>query len=74
MTKKPRIYVSGTIELNNNIHSKVKFSCDTEQGFWNQWGNTDKKLFKTVDIVSKIQEVISDVEIIDNIKVEESNE
>jgi hypothetical protein len=74
MTKKPRIYISGTIELNNNIHSKVKFSCDTEQGFWNQWGNTDKKLFKTVDIVSKIQEVISDVEIIDNIKVEESNE
>tara|TARA_R110001632_G_scaffold75852_3_gene172312 strand:+ start:602 stop:826 length:225 start_codon:yes stop_codon:yes gene_type:complete len=74
MTKKPRIYVSGTIELNDNIHSKVKFSCDTEQGFWNQWGNTDKKLFKTVDIVSKIQEVISDVEIIDNIKVEESNE
>ena len=74
MTKKPRIYVSGTIELNNNIHSKVKFSCDTEQGFWNQWGNTDKKLFKTIDIVSKIQEVISDVEIIDNIKVEESNE
>ena len=74
MTKKHRIYVSGTIELNDNIHSKVKFSCDTEQGFWNQWGNTDKKLFKTVDIVSKIQEVISDVEIIDNIKVEESNE
>ena len=74
MTKKPRIYVSGTIELNDNIHSKVKFSCDTEQGFWNQWGNTDKKMFKTVDIVSKIQEVISDVEIIDNIKVEESNE
>ena len=74
MKDKPRIYVSGTIELNNNIHSKVKFSCDTEQGFWNQWGNTDKKLFKTIDIVSKIQEVISDVEIIDNIKVEESNE
>lgn len=74
MKNKPRIYVSGTIELNDNIHSKVKFSCDTEQGFWNQWGNTDKKLFKTVDIVSKIQEVISDVEIIDNIKVEESNE
>lgn len=74
MTKKPRIYVSGTIELNDNIHSKVKFSCDTEQGFWNQWGNTNEKMFKTVDIVSKIQEVISDVEIIDNIKVEESNE
>ena len=71
MTKKHRIYVSGTIELNDNIHSKVKFSCDTEQGFWNQWGNTDEKLFKTV---TKIQEVISDVEIIDNIKVEESNE
>lgn len=74
MKNKPRIYVSGTIELNDNIHSKVKFSCDTEQGFWNQWGNTDSKMFKTVDIVTKIQEVISDVEILDNIKVEESNE
>ena len=28
---KPRIYVSGTIELNDNIHSKVKFSLDTEE-------------------------------------------
>ena len=74
MKNKPRIYVSGTIELNDNIHSKVKFSCDKEQGFWNQWGNTDNKMFKTVDIVTKIQEVISDVEILDNIKVEESNE
>ena len=74
MTKKHRIYVSGTIELNDNIHSKVKFSCDTEQGFWNQWGNTEKKMFKTVDIVSKIQEVISDVEIIENLEMEESNE
>jgi hypothetical protein len=74
MKNKPRIYVSGTIELNDNIHSKVKFSCDTEQGFWNQWGNTDNKMFKTVDIVTKIQEAISDVEILNNIKVEESNE
>ena len=74
MKDKPRIYVSGTIELNDNIHSKVKFSCDTEQGFWNQWGNTEHKMFKTVDIVSKIQQAISDVEILDNIKVEESNE
>ena len=30
---KPRIYVSGTIELNDNVHSKVKFSLDTEAGF-----------------------------------------
>jgi hypothetical protein len=74
MKNKTRIYVSGTIELNDNIHSKVKFSCDTEQGFWNQWGNTDNKMFKTVDIVTKIQEAISDVEILNNIKVEESNE
>tara|TARA_B100001094_G_C17906568_1_gene659127 strand:- start:236 stop:460 length:225 start_codon:yes stop_codon:yes gene_type:complete len=74
MKNKPRIYVSGTIELNDNIHSKVKFSCDTEQGFWNQWGNTDNKMFKTVDIVTKIQEAISDVEILNNIKMEESNE
>lgn len=68
MKNKPRIYVSGTIELNDNIHSKVKFSCDTEQGFWNQWGNTDNKMFKTVDIVTKIQEVISDAEIINNLE------
>tara|TARA_R110002153_G_scaffold216154_2_gene368781 strand:- start:273 stop:488 length:216 start_codon:yes stop_codon:yes gene_type:complete len=69
-----KVYITGTIEIDDNIHSKVKFSCDTEQGFWNQWGNTDKKLFKTVDIVSKIQEVISDVEIIENLEMEESNE
>ena len=69
-----KVYITGTIEIDDNIHSKVKFSCDTEQGFWNQWGNTEKRMFKTVDIVSKIQEVISDVEIIENLKMEESNE
>ena len=69
-----KVYITGTIEIDDNIHSKVKFSCDTEQGFWNQWGNTEKKMFKTVDIVSKIQEVISDVEIIQNLKMEETNE
>tara|TARA_R110000787_G_scaffold248615_1_gene354158 strand:+ start:306 stop:521 length:216 start_codon:yes stop_codon:yes gene_type:complete len=69
-----KVYITGTIEIDDNIHSKVKFSCDTEQGFWNQWGNTEKKMFKTVDIVSKIQEVISDVEIIENLEMEESNE
>ncbi len=74
MKNKPRIYVSGTIELNDNIHSKVKFSCDTEQGFWNQWGNTDNKMFKTVDIVTKIQEAISDEKIHENIKKEERKE
>ena len=31
-------------------------------------------MFKTVDIVSKIQKVISDVEIIENLEMEESNE
>ena len=69
-----KVYITGTIEIDDNIHSKVKFSCDTEQGFWNQWGNTEKKMFKTVDIVSKIQKVISDVEIIENLEMEESNE
>ena len=69
-----KVYITGTIEIDDNIHSKVKFSCDTEQGFWNQWGNTEKRMFKTVDIVSKIQEVISDVEIIENLEMEESNE
>ena len=69
-----KVYITGTIEIDDNIHSKVKFSCDTEQGFWNQWGNTEKKMFKTVDIVSKIQEVISDVEIIENLEMEETNE
>ena len=69
-----KVYITGTIEIDDNIHSKVKFSCDTEQGFWNQWGNTEKKMFKTVDIVSKIQEVISNVEIIENLKMEETNE
>ena len=69
-----KVYITGTIEIDDNIHSKVTFSCDTEQGFWNQWGNTEKRMFKTVDIVSKIQEVISDVEIIENLEMEESNE
>jgi len=69
-----KVYITGTIEIDDNIHSKVKFTCDTEQGFWNQWGNTEKRMFKTVDIVSKIQEVISDVEIIENLEMEETNE
>ena len=56
-----RIYIKGTIELDDNIHSKVNFSCDTEQGFWNQWGNSKEKMFKTVDIVTKIQEAIDNI-------------
>lgn len=63
-----RIYITGTIELDDNIHSKVKFSCDTEEGYWNQWGNSKEKMFKTVDIVTKIQKVISDAEIINNLE------
>ena len=66
---KPRIYVSGTIELNDNIHSKVKFSLDTETGFWSQWGNTNERMFKTVDITTKMQEAIMDSELINNLEI-----
>ena len=66
---KPRIYVSGTIELNDNVHSKVKFSLDTEAGFWNQWGNTNERMFKTVDITTKMQEAIMDSELINNLQI-----
>jgi len=76
-----RILIEGTIELDSNNHSKVKFTCDTEQGFWNQWGNTEHKMFKTVDIVTKIQEAISNIEYNDDIMsklkiydMEETNE
>ena len=67
---KPRIYVSGTIELNDNIHSKVKFSLDTEAGTWQQWGNTNERMFKTVDIATKMQEAIMDSELINNLEIE----
>ena len=66
---KPRIYVSGTIELNDNIHSKVKFSLDTEAGTWQQWGNTNEKMFKTVDIATKMQEAIMDSDILNNLEI-----
>jgi len=66
---KPRIYVSGTIELNDSVHSRVKFSLDTEIGSWQQWGNTNERMFKTVDIAAKMQEAIMDSELINNLEI-----
>ena len=68
-----KIYIEGYIELNDNKRSRVKFSCDTEQGFWNQWGNTEKSLSKTVDITSKIQEAINDSNIIYDLQIGETS-
>jgi len=69
-----RIYVSGTIELDDNIHSRVKFSLDTELGSWQQWGNTDEKMFKTVDIATKMQEAIMDSDLVTNFRRGETND
>ncbi len=69
-----RIYVSGTIELDDNIHSRVKFSLDTELGSWQQWGNTDEKMFKTVDIATKMQEAIMDSDLVTNLQIGETND
>jgi len=63
------IYVKGYIQINNNPKSRVSFSCDTEQGFWIQWGNTTKALSRTVDITTKIQEAINNSELVNDLEI-----
>jgi hypothetical protein len=68
-----KIYVEGYIELNDSRRSRVKFNCSTEEGFWNQWGNTTEALCKTVDITSKIQEAINDSSIVYDLQIGETS-
>ena len=49
-----KIYIEGTITLDDNEQTKVKFDiCNFDQS-WNQWGNVEDKLYDTMGIVETL--------------------
>jgi len=52
------IEIEGTIKINNEDNGS-KFSISTENN-WFQWGETNERLFKTVDIVTALQKTLSE--------------
>ena len=55
-----KIYIEGTITLDDDESTIVKFSsCNYDEG-WNQWGNIQDKLWDTLPIVEKIDATVKE--------------
>ena len=51
-----KIYIEGTITLDDDESTTVKFSsCNYDEG-WNQWGNVQDKLWDTLPIVERLMQ------------------
>ena len=55
-----KIYIEGTITLDDDEQTKVKFDiCNFDQS-WNQWGNFEDKLFDTMSIVQTLDKKLKE--------------
>lgn len=50
-------YIEGKITLDDG--QEIQFDCSTENA-WNQWGNSTENKGRTVDLVEKIQQALSE--------------
>ena len=55
-----KVYIEGTITLDDDEQTKVKFDiCNFDQS-WNQWGNVEDKLYDTMNIVETLDKKLKE--------------
>ena len=55
-----KIYIEGTITLDDDESTTVKFSSCNYDESWHQWGNIQDKLWDTLPIVEKIDATVKE--------------
>ena len=55
-----KIYIEGTITLDDDESTIVKFSSCNYDESWHQWGNIQDKLWDTLPIVEKIDATVKE--------------